>query len=539
MNYGEIEVANFTSKGNKSVNEDYFYVRQTRMGLLCIVCDGLGGEDGRKAAEITVKKLSDNISSQPANHNPSLVLEDAIMAAHAAVSDLNANADNDVNKSGTTCVTALIREKEAWILNVGNSRCYVIRGSRIAYRTADHSYVADLVRRGQASEEMARTSKYANVLTQAIGISENIKGTINEVRLERGDRIALLTDGVWMRHPEKTLLQVLSCDDSIDDIVTMLSTLPEATHDSTQLRDDATGVIIELPGRENVNYTLPVLFPNNAPESEANEMSGTTEFPEGSENLALSDNGEEVPDTLYEYNINESGEDEKTGFRRYVIWSLAGCLLIAVSIIIYLAVGLNHSKRDLVTSSHSGQTDSLSTVVSSDSVPEFTVPAETMESEAISQANGLMHSGITNNEIPAEQIERTILTTNESDEYTDNETEAPVEDNSTSYEAVRRAGENLKALRDYDPQSISKKDLRTRRQKRLELFTETVTLLKEAIGATENNELKASITEIGAKMTDPMTKNKILKIDEETGCTTRDGVKIIDSFSARLMELLQ
>ena len=62
--------------------------------------------------------------------------------------------------------------------------------------TEDHSFVATLVRAGELTPEQARNHPDKNIITRAVGASEDIKVDFFEVDLERGDRILMCSDGL-------------------------------------------------------------------------------------------------------------------------------------------------------------------------------------------------------------------------------------------------------------------------------------------------------------------------------------------------------
>lgn len=64
--------------------------------------------------------------------------------------------DTDYTGMGTTMVSAVIYGDTAYVLNVGDSRCYKLGRKRMAQVTRDHSLVQDMVERGEITPEQAR-----------------------------------------------------------------------------------------------------------------------------------------------------------------------------------------------------------------------------------------------------------------------------------------------------------------------------------------------------------------------------------------------
>ena len=80
---------------------------------------------------------------------------------------------------GTTIVAAVIDQDTLIVANVGDSRLYII-GDTIEQITEDHSLVQEMVRLGKMDEESARNHPNKNIITRAIGTSEDVKIDIFE-----------------------------------------------------------------------------------------------------------------------------------------------------------------------------------------------------------------------------------------------------------------------------------------------------------------------------------------------------------------------
>ncbi len=171
---------------------------------VCVVCDGMGGPGGGKlASELAVDSF---LSSCLANLRREMgvdkvreVAEFAVSAANTAVYE-RSRAKPNLRGMGTTLVSAIIRDGQALISNVGDSRAYLIRcgGPQrgISRVTRDHSLVERLVERGDITEEEARSHPHRNLITRALGPDPDILSDSYEVRLESGDYLLLCTDGL-------------------------------------------------------------------------------------------------------------------------------------------------------------------------------------------------------------------------------------------------------------------------------------------------------------------------------------------------------
>jgi protein phosphatase len=79
---------------------------------------------------------------------------------------------------------------------IGDSRAYTLKNNQLSQETTDHTMLQELVNKGAISAETAKQSNTKNLLSQAIGVQENISvGTVT-VELNSGDSIMLSTDGL-------------------------------------------------------------------------------------------------------------------------------------------------------------------------------------------------------------------------------------------------------------------------------------------------------------------------------------------------------
>ena len=97
---------------------------------------------------------------------------------------------------GTTLVAALVRGNRVSLINVGDSRAYVINQKGIRQITRDHSVVQMMVDRGELTAEMAKSYPGKNLITRAVGTEMTISGDIFRQELSRGDFLLLCSDGL-------------------------------------------------------------------------------------------------------------------------------------------------------------------------------------------------------------------------------------------------------------------------------------------------------------------------------------------------------
>ena len=96
---------------------------------------------------------------------------------------------------GTTVVAAVVAGGRLYVANVGDSRLYIVNDD-ILQVTKDHSYVEEMVRRGQLGREAARRHPDKNIITRAVGAVKDIQIDFFEEDIRYGDEILLCTDGL-------------------------------------------------------------------------------------------------------------------------------------------------------------------------------------------------------------------------------------------------------------------------------------------------------------------------------------------------------
>lgn len=173
---------------------------------LFVVADGLGGhEAGEVASAIAVETLRD--------HSPRRADAKALgRAVRAANREVIRAAREGVGRSGmgTTLTAAIVDGACIAIAHVGDSRAYLLHDGRLEQLTDDHSMVADLIRRGQLSEEDARIHPHRSVITRALGTDADMVADHFEVEAARGDRLLLCSDGLTGMLENETIAEILA-----------------------------------------------------------------------------------------------------------------------------------------------------------------------------------------------------------------------------------------------------------------------------------------------------------------------------------------
>lgn len=191
-------------------NQDDYHIELLAEDMaLGIVCDGMGGaKAGNVASQLAVETFLETAKAQPPEqwrNEPEALLHFAAEQANGAV-HFRANIDADCRGMGTTMVAALVIGNQAYILNIGDSRCYLVRPEGISRVTRDHSVVEDLVARGQITPEQARQHPQKNLITRALGAESKLRADLFRQPMEPGDALLLCSDGLSNMVSDQELL---------------------------------------------------------------------------------------------------------------------------------------------------------------------------------------------------------------------------------------------------------------------------------------------------------------------------------------------
>ena len=180
-------------------NEDHIYYAYNEAHyFLGLVCDGIGGQNaGDVASKIAVDIFKHAFQHADALHDDESVrkwLKKQIQTANDEIFAI-ASGSYEYKGMGTTISGVLITSKEsAYLFNAGDSRVDGLY-DQLVLLSEDHSFVNDLIKRGEISEEDALTHPKRNMLTNALGIWDDVKMDLN--RINPAYRALMITsDGV-------------------------------------------------------------------------------------------------------------------------------------------------------------------------------------------------------------------------------------------------------------------------------------------------------------------------------------------------------
>lgn len=211
-----------TDRGRKRPSNEDAFGFSVEHGVY-VVCDGMGGAAaGEIASSIAVDEVLNRLSSDNRSDAPLPQLaEEAIFAANEAIFS-RAQRNYKLSGMGTTLVALVVEEQNVWVLNIGDSRCYRLRGGQLEQLTLDHSLVEEQVRLGRMSRAEALRSPMRNMITRALGTQVRVTPDCFELQAERGDLFLLCSDGLTRELSDPAIRSILNVELPLEDRCTRL-----------------------------------------------------------------------------------------------------------------------------------------------------------------------------------------------------------------------------------------------------------------------------------------------------------------------------
>lgn len=292
-------------------------------GALLVVADGMGGANaGEVASAITVETIQELFVPEKLKE---IIADDKriqdFMKAVVKQADVNilnrSKEDTSTQGMGTTVVMAWIIAHRAYICWCGDSRCYVLNKRKgLMQLSKDHSYVQELVDKGELNPELMHDHPLSNVITRCLGAEENRANPESIVyELHSGDTIMLCSDG----------LSSLCHDDQIQ------NTMVEFREDPVECKNELISAALSNGGFDNVTIALCNVIMEEEEEA-AKEEKTDEEEPKNDETKAEAEE-EELSNTIRSEAVR----------RRMKPWK-AVCLLLMISLVaagLYIAYAEN------------------------------------------------------------------------------------------------------------------------------------------------------------------------------------------------------
>ena len=218
---------------------------------LFIVADGMGGRAGGEiASRVTVETISQIVRQELGGQSHEMMPDSLMSALRQGISAANtavwnqARSNPELRGMGTTCVALLVKGSKGALGNIGDSRAYLLRSGEFLQITSDHSLVQEHVLAGDLSPSEARSSRYRNVITRAIGLTEDVDPDIDTIDFRDGDTILLCSDGLTNMLPDRAIGQILSKEPDTQTASELLVAAANANGGT----DNITAVVVRYGG---------------------------------------------------------------------------------------------------------------------------------------------------------------------------------------------------------------------------------------------------------------------------------------------------
>lgn len=220
-----------------SANESACWLTADDHCFLAAAADGMGGEaSGELASLFAVESLSP------------CPFDEIHDAAAASIQQANRRICGEIRKNGgkrmgSTLAALYIDDGRAVSVNIGDSRCYLFRGSTLTQLSTDHNSVQQLIALGALTPEEAARHPSRHKLTQHLGIFEEelvLEPAFSEpILLQPNDLFLLCSDGLTDMLPEEVFIERLA-----------------QGGDVRELADSLVWMALEKGGRDNITVLL-------------------------------------------------------------------------------------------------------------------------------------------------------------------------------------------------------------------------------------------------------------------------------------------
>jgi protein phosphatase len=218
-NHYPVMIGNLHHIGARESQQDSFCISDisntalcARKGMLGVVADGMGGmADGAEVSSIVSRTMLQYFNEAAPSGHPELDLLNMLYVVNENINRFMSGRE----KSGSTVVAVIIYDRNLYWVAVGDSRIYLIRNGAIIQLNREHVYSVELDEKaasGEISWETASGAPNRDALTSYLGIKtlEKVDRSLRPMHLVDGDRILLMSDGVFDTLSDDEILHAMS-----------------------------------------------------------------------------------------------------------------------------------------------------------------------------------------------------------------------------------------------------------------------------------------------------------------------------------------
>lgn len=231
---------------NGTLIESFFHGEIDDAGFLMFVCDGSGGDGrGKVASDMAIEIFQKELFQCDTKLSIGERLIQAATNTNEAIW-IESNEDNRLKGMAATITAAWLVPPLVYILEVGDSRCYLVRDNTIRQVTRDQSMVQALIDSGVLTLKDAATHPYRNVVLQSLGAQVTLTPVVTWLELAHGDRLLLCSDGLSKNLPEENMLRIFKKNRAAEDACRALI---DAAND-LEADDNITAIVALVYGKQ-------------------------------------------------------------------------------------------------------------------------------------------------------------------------------------------------------------------------------------------------------------------------------------------------
>lgn len=199
-----------TGKRRKNNEDALFIIPELKT---YIVADGVGGhKSGELASRTAVSGIAEYMKANSFQQiEEEEELKEYFLNCLRKVNEKIYNMSKESpehNGMATTLVMIYIKGSKAYVVNVGDSRAYIVRNGEISKITEDHTYVNELLKNGTITEQEAEVHPQKNMITRALGGDLDVYPDFFQVNVLKKDLFILCTDGLYGEVSDEKICQL-------------------------------------------------------------------------------------------------------------------------------------------------------------------------------------------------------------------------------------------------------------------------------------------------------------------------------------------
>jgi protein phosphatase len=205
-----------------------------------VVADGMGGHSaGELASRAAIEAMSELAGPGPVTVD---MLKDCLADARARIARIPTSPGKP---PGTTLSGVIVTELDGapswWVVNIGDSRTYLLDTDGVQQLTVDHSMVRELIRAGVITQSSASSHPMRHLITRALLAEVHHPADIWLRPIRAGDRLLVCTDGLTKAVDDTAIAEVLRASaDPRTAAAELVRVAVDADH-----HDDVTALIVD------------------------------------------------------------------------------------------------------------------------------------------------------------------------------------------------------------------------------------------------------------------------------------------------------